>query len=167
MCGRYNLVDSPDVQALMAAVGMPLYPHQQLRFAPDIAPGARISIIRHFEGAPIVSDATWWLMLDPATSKPNYKYSSFNSRSDKLHTPRAIAYHPYRQSRCIIPATAFIEGLGDGTTYHKIELQGKAIAFGGIYKEYVDQATGEVIRGASIITLPPLAEWNEIHTKAS
>lgn len=167
MCGRYNLVDSPEVQALMAAVGMPLYPHQQLRFSPDIAPGARISIIRHFEGDPVVSDATWWLMLDPATGKPNYKYSSFNSRSDKLHTPRAIAYHPYRSSRCIIPASAFIEGLGDGRTYHKIELQGQAIAFGGIYKQYVNQETGEVIRGASIITLPPLAEWSEIHTKAS
>ena len=167
MCGRYNLVDSPDVQALMMIVGMPLYPHQQLRFSPDIAPGARISIIRHFEGAPIVSDATWWLMLDPATGKPNYKYSSFNSRSDKLHTPKAIAYHPYRQSRCIIPASAFIEGLGDGRTYHKIELQDQAIAFGGIFKEYVDQQTGEIIRGASIITLPPLPEWHDIHTKAS
>lgn len=167
MCGRYNLVDSPDVQALMMIVGMPLYPHQQLRFSPDIAPGARISIIRQFEGQPIVSDATWWLILDPATGKPNYKYSSFNSRSDKLNTPRAIAYHPYRQSRCIIPATAFIEGLGDGKTYHKIQLQGQAIAFGGVYKEYVNQETGEVIRGASIITLGPLPEWADIHTKAS
>jgi len=164
MCGRYNLVDSPDVQLLMAVVDMPLY---NLRYSPDIAPGARISIIRYFEGEPVVSDATWWLMLDPATGKPNYKYSSFNSRFDKLHTPRAIAYHPYRTSRCIIPASAFIEGLGDGRTYHKIELQGQAIAFGGIYKEYVDKQTGEIIRGAGIVTLGPLAEWEGIHTKAS
>src|SRR5690606_8845105 len=138
MCGRYNLVDSPDVQALMEAVGMPLYPHQQLLFSPDIAPGARISILRYFEGRPLVCDATWWLMLDPATGKPNHKYSSLHSRSDKLHTKCAIAYRPYRTSRCIIPASAFIEGLGGGKTYHRIQLQGPAIAFGGIYKEYVD-----------------------------
>src|SRR5690606_6277702 len=109
----------------------------------------------------------WWLMLDPTTGKPNYRYSSFNSRSDKLHTKSAIAYRPYRETRCIIPASAFIEGLGDGKTYHKIHLQAQAVPFGAIYKEYVNQETGEVIRGASIITLPPLAEWEGIHTKAS
>lgn len=164
MCGRYNLIDSPDVQALMIMVGMPVY---SLRFSPDIAPGAPISIIRYFMGRPVVSDATWWLLLDPATGKPNYKYSAFNSRWDKLNTTSAIAYRPYRETRCIIPASAFIEGLGDGKTYHSIALQGQAIAFGGIYKEYVNQQTGEIIRGASIITLPPLPEWQDIHTKAS
>src|SRR5690606_15633920 len=86
---------------------------------------------------------------------------------DKLITTSAIAYRPYRETRCIIPASAFIEGLGDGKTYHSIALQGQAIAFGGIYKEYVNQQTGEIIRGASIITLPPLPEWQDIHTKGS
>ena len=83
-----------------------------------------------------VSQAIWWLFLDRKTLKPDYRYASFNSRSDKLHKLQGISYTPYRESRCIIPASAFVEGLGDKKTYHMIELEGAAIAFGGLYREY-------------------------------
>ena len=52
-------------------------------------------------------------------------------------------------------------------TYHKIELEDAAIAFGGLYKEYLNPETGEVVYSASIITLPPLIpQWNDIHLKS-
>jgi putative SOS response-associated peptidase YedK len=164
MCGRFNLIDSPEIQWLCQTLGVSLFP----RFgSPDIAPGARIAIIHERDGKRVVSEATWWLLLENDTLKPNYKYASFNSRSDKLHQKRAIAYKPYRESRCLIPATAFVEGLGDKKTYHKIELENSAIAFGGLYREYLDKSTGEVVYSASIITLPPLTpQWDEIHPKS-
>lgn len=162
MCGRFNLIDSPDVRALCAMLGIDI---GDLRFSKDISPASLISIVREVNGQRIVSDAIWWLMLDPHTSKPS-KYTSFNSRWDKLNAPKSISYHPYRKSRCIIPASAFIEGLGDGRTYHKIELDGRAIAFGGIYREYLNTETGEVMIGASIITLAPLRQWRDIHPKS-
>jgi putative SOS response-associated peptidase YedK len=57
--------------------------------------------------------------------------------------------------------------LGDKKTYHKIELEGSAIAFGGLFKEYLNKESGEVIYSASIITLPPLSpQWDEIHPKS-
>lgn len=164
MCGRMNVIDSPEVRYLMEILGVELYP---LHDKPDIAPGSVIQIIHQRDGKRLVSDAIWWLFLDPATLKPNYKYASFNSRSDKLNNNRAIAYKPYRQSRCIIPASAFVEGLGDKKTYHKISLEDSAIAFGGLYKEYIHQETGESVYSASVITLPPLLpEWENIHPKS-
>lgn len=162
MCGRYNLVDHEGVRRLFAGIGMPLYPQDSLRFSPDISPASRISILRERDGQKEVADALWWLLLDPETGKPT-RYTSFNSRADKLNQPRALAYHPYRESRCIIPATAFIEGLGDGKTYHKIELVDQAIAFGGLYREYFNKQTGEVYTGASIITLGGHPAWQNIH----
>ena len=115
----------------------------------------------------MVSNAIWWLLLDYETLKPNYKYASFNSRSDKLNQKRAAAYKPYREARCLIPASAFVEGLGDKKTYHKIELENSAIAFGGVYKEHLNKETGEVVSSASIITLPPLSpQWDNIHPKS-
>ncbi len=164
MCGRFNLIDSPEIQWLCQVLGISLFAHQQQA---DIAPGAQIAIIHMQDGERKVSDATWWLFLETDTLKPNYKYASFNSRSDKLDVKRSIAYKPYRESRCLIPASAFIEGLGDKKTYHKIELENSAITFGGIYREYFNKDTGEVAFGASIITLPPLTpQWDSIHPKS-
>ena len=161
MCGRFNLIDSPEIQWLCKALGISLLPKHENR---DIAPGSTIAIVHNVSGARQVSDAIWWLLLNHETLKPNYKYATFNSRYDKLLQKRSISYLPYRESRCIIPASAFIEGLGDKKTYHKIELQKSAIAFGGLYKEYFNRETGEIVYSASIITLPPLVpQWNEIH----
>jgi len=164
VCGRFNLIDSPEVQWLCTTLGIGLYDEHASR---DIAPGGNIAIVHERAGERVVSTATWWLFLDSETHKPNYKYASFNSRSDKLSSKRAIAYKPYRESRCLIPASAFVEGLGDKETYHKIELEGSAIAFGGLFKEYLNKESGEVIYSASIITLPPLTpQWDEIHPKS-
>lgn len=138
----------------------------EILFSRDKAPGSRISIIQREKDRNIVTQAIWWLLIDPETGKPNYKYASFNSRSDKLDSPRAIAYEPFRESRCIIPATAFIEGKGDKKTYHKIELENESIAFGGLHRETIHKVTGEIIHSASIITLPPLPEWENIHPKS-
>ena len=161
MCGRFNLIDSPEIQWLCKALGISLLPRHENR---DIAPGSSIAIVHNVGGGHQVSDAVWWLLLNPEPLKPDYKYASLNSRYDKLLQKRSISYLPYRESRCIIPASAFIEGLGDKKTYHKIELQKSAIAFGGLYKEYFKRETGEIVYSASIITLPPLVpQWNEIH----
>ncbi|MAO39099.1 MAG: DUF159 family protein [Pseudohongiella sp.] len=167
MCGRYNIVDSLEVRALLTMLGVDL--GKGFRFSPDIAPGATVSIIREVDGERIVSDAIWWLLLDPATLKPNYKYASFNTRSDKLDEPRAAGFRPYRESRCIIPASAFVEGLGDGKTYHKLAAVDQAIAFGGLCREWVNKETGETALSVSIITLPPLhdAYWKtHVHPKS-
>ena len=164
MCGRFNVIDSPEIQWLCASLGISLTAQHTSR---DIAPGGKIAIVHELGGERVVSDAIWWLLLDHQTLKPNYKYASFNSRSDKLHSKRGIAYTPYRQSRCVIPASAFAEGLGDNKTYHKIELEGSAIAFGGLYKQHLNSETVEIVFSASIITLPPLTpQWDRIHPKS-
>src|SRR5690606_704677 len=139
----------------LADLEVPLYQQDKFIFSADIAPGSTISIIRRLAHEIVVSEATWWLMLDPNTLKPNYKYSSFNSRSQKLHTPRSRAFRPYRESRRIILGTAFIEGKGDGRTYHTLEIPHPAVPFGGGDKEWVNAETGEQVLSASIITLPP------------
>ena len=164
MCGRFNLIDSPEIQWLCESLGISLQANHESH---DIAPGGKIAIIHAEAGQRKVSEAIWWLFLEHETLKPNYKYASFNSRSDKLFSKRAIAYTPFRESRCLIPASAFVEGLGDKKTYHKIELEDSAIAFGGLYKEHLNRETGEIVYSASIITLPPLVpQWNDIHPKS-
>lgn len=163
MCGRFNVIDSPEVRQLMDLVGVSLNSKERrMRFSDDISPASKISIIHQTHEDVVLSDAIWWLMLDPHTGKPT-NYTSFNTRSDKLSQPRSLGYRPYRETRCIIVASAFIEGLGDGRTYHKIEIVGEAIAFGGLYREHLNVETGEVYVGASIITLGGHIAWENIH----
>jgi putative SOS response-associated peptidase YedK len=162
MCGRFQIKADGRTEALMqrARASGPL------RYADDVAPGACISIIRETAQGREVTDALWWLLVDRLTGKPDYRYPSFNSRSDRLDDPKALAYKPFRESRCIIPASAFIEGLGDKKTYHKIELEDRAIAFGGLTRSTMDPATGAFLHSASIITLPPPEQWRTIHPKS-
>ncbi|MFZ8929059.1 MAG: DUF159 family protein [Gammaproteobacteria bacterium] len=163
MCGRFQIENNKKSKKLLNKLDVD---GANILFSPDKSPGSKISIIHRKKASNLVTTATWWLLIDPATGKPNYKYASFNSRSDKLDAPRSIAYQPFRESRCIIPATAFLEGKGDKKTHHKIELEDEAIAFGGLHRETLHKETGEVIHSASIITLPPLEEWAQIHPKS-
>lgn len=159
MCGRFNLHDNPYLRLLLEYLGLP---DAQPMFRDDIPPCEKISIVRETQAGRRLDAAVWWLFLDPATLKPG-RYTSFNSRWDKLDDRRGISYKPFRQSRCIIPASAFCEGLGDRKTYHKIEAVDAAIAFGGLYREHLRPDTGEIVLSASIITLGGLPEWKDIH----
>ena len=163
MCGRFQIQKNNRSRQLLSRLDVD---EVDILFSRDKAPGSRISIIHRDKDRNVVTPAIWWLLIDPVTGKPNYKYASFNSRSDKLNMPRSIAYEPFRESRCIIPATAFIEGKSDRKTYHKIELEGQGIAFGGLHRETIHKETGEIIHSASIITLPPVPEWEAIHPKS-
>jgi len=163
MCGRFQILKNKKSRKLLERLDVD---EADILFARDKAPGGRISIIHRDKDRNVVTPATWWLLIDPETGKPNYKYATFNTRSDKLSIPRSVGYEPYRESRCIIPATAFIEGKGDKKTYHKIELEDQAIAFGGLHRETLCKTTGELIHSASIITLPPVPEWETIHPKS-
>ncbi len=65
-----------------------------------------------------------------------------------------------------MPATAFVESQ-DGKNPHLLEpADGSAIAFGGLYKEWADKVTGEVMYSASIITLKGLPALKDIHRKS-
>ena len=139
-------------------------------FRPNLGtgPASSIDIIANTHGQTSVLPATWWLLLDRDTLKPS-KYTSFNTRSDKLNVPRSAGYQAYRQHRCIIPATGIVEGEGTkgNRKYHLIEPMNTAFALGGLYKEWINKATGEHAYSCSIITLPPHSHWEGIHSKST
>ena len=77
-----------------------------------------------------------------------------------------MGYKPFRESRCIIPASGFVEGLEGTRSYYFLEAAEQAIAFGGLYRTWIHDATGEIVHSASIITLPPHPKLKGIHEKA-
>lgn len=170
MCGRLNTTDDPAVQKLMSLLGVPLWPEPRLsnRFtrATDI-----VTIIRENNGQRQLDQAIWWLLLDrtPNGLSPS-KYTSFNTRYDKLNVPRSAGYQSFRTARCVILAKGFGETEFVNKKpihYHDMEaVEDEALAFAGLYKEWIHPLTGELVLSCSIITLPPHEKLKHIHSKS-
>lgn len=174
MCGRLNVMDDPWVRQLAFDLGLnldrtPIKPNRFVRAASDV------QVIIEKSGHRFLTPATWWLLLDRTETgfKPS-KYTSFNTRYDKLNVPRSAGYTPFRESRCIILAKGFgetefsLQGKRKVPKhYFDMEAEESALAFGGLYRDYFNHHTGEVVTGCSIITLPPHPKLANIHSKAS
>jgi len=133
-------------------------------YSSDFRPGSKISIITGGRGQRQVLPAIWWLYLQQTDRglKPHRDYFSVNTNYQKLSKKTE-----YRKSRCIIPATSFVESQ-DGKCPHLLEPKnGSAIAFGGLFKEWTDKTTGEIVYSASIITLPGHPALENIHRKST
>jgi putative SOS response-associated peptidase YedK len=107
MCGRLNVANDEYVQALCTKLGVDIAntPIAGNRFVRAASP---VQIIREVDGERKLQWATWWLLLEPTdTGFQPSKYTSFNTRYNKLNVPRSAGYQPFRQSRCIIPARGF------------------------------------------------------------
>ena len=174
MCGRLNVTGEPWLHGLCELLGVDLVSNtfENRRF---VNAGSSIKIIRERGGKIVLDDAIWWLLLSPTENgfKPS-KYTSFNTRYDKLNVPRSAGYIPFRQSRCIVPAKGFGEtefefknGRKAPKHYFDFEAINSAIAFGGLCKDYICKTTGEVVTGCSIITLPVHEKIKHIHSKST
>ena len=156
MCGAYTTINNPFVGQMTEMLGVPEIESRGIR-----VPASNIQIIYEKNTVRELMDAKWWLMLD-ASGKPNYKYATFNSRSDKLFSSR-LTKGLFKTSRCIIPASGFIEG--QNKKYHFIESPKSALALGGICKHY--HINNEIITTASIITCPGgNPQMENIHRKS-
>ena len=169
MCGYLgNVIDSPLTQALMLILGVDFgeYP---LRDNPGSGPAASIDIVLERDGRRIIVPAVWWLLLNPSEGLKPSRYTSFNTRSDKLNVAGSAGAKPFRTSRCVIPATYIIEGEGPkgARRYHRIEPTTTAFAMGGLYKEWVHPDTGQQVFSCSVITLAPHPRLMDIHSKST
>jgi len=167
MCGFFEFnKKSPQAISLIEDLALP----GQLplfRENKGVGPAADIDIVIVKDNHRNVVPAIWWLLLD-SKLKPS-KYTSFNTRSDKLNVANSAGYVPYRKSRCIIPATAIVEGEGakGQRIYHHIAPRKRAFAMGGLYRQWINKDTGEQVHACSIITLAPHPAWQGIHSKST
>ncbi len=159
MCGAFKISDTPKVATLTELFGLP---------SPDSKGwancGQTIQMIRQDHDNYSLSDAIWWLLLESKEGnlKPHSKYTSFNSRWNPGKGFSASSKKPFRESRCIIPANGFVEGMNK--KYHYLEPSSGVLAFGGLYKSWKTEV-GTVF-SCSIITVPPHPKLKGIHEKA-
>lgn len=133
-------------------------------------PTDEIFIIRETQGVRGLQKANWWLLQDMSYEgfTPS-RFTSFNTRCDKLNQPNSAGYQPFRESRCIILAKGFgeTEKHDTGVEYYDFIAQDSAITLAGLYKEWRHPKTGEYRVSCSIITNPPHPDLVPYHSKAS
>ncbi|MDX5406281.1 MAG: SOS response-associated peptidase [Chromatiaceae bacterium] len=170
MCGRLNVIDDPGVKELCEGLQIQLFPDHQI-FSRFIRATNQVSIVWQKDGIRRMDNAIWWLLLEPSDTgfKPS-KYTSFNTRYDKLNVKGSAGYQAYRQSRCIIPAKGFGETEyvdNKPLCYYDLIAKDGAILMGGLCREWLNKNTGETALSCSVITLPPHPKLMHIHSKAS
>ncbi|UDL05828.1 SOS response-associated peptidase [Marinobacter sp. CA1] len=165
MCGRYNVIDDPDVRHLMDILGIQLYP--QTRY--NIAPGGKGQIVYHREGQRLLDDAYWSLLIEPRPGasgyRPSPRYSTFNARAGKLGSS-PLWQKRVRYQRAIVPASGFHEWVGErgSKQCHNIRLAEEAIAFAGLYEVW--NFNDEAVTSFTIVTLSPHPRFSHIHSKS-
>lgn len=178
MCGRLNVTDNPGVRELCDQLEISFWPDQGMRFSRFIRATERVTIVLEQQGGRIARNAIWWLLLeaDRASGLMHFKpsrYTSFNTRYDKLNVPRSAGYQSVRQHRCIIPVAGFGESqkVGTSMTYHDmIADQDAQLAMGGLYREWHghDNHGNEFIEtSCSVVTLPPHPKLMNVHQKST
>lgn len=159
MCGAFKIIDTPRVTGLTDFFGLPAPRNKGWANC-----GQSIQLIHQLGSSTELNDAVWWLLLEAKEGKykPHSKYTSFNSRWNPEKGFSVSARKPFSESRCIIPANGFVEGMNK--KYHYLEPVSEPIAFGGLYKTW--ETDGGPIYSCSIITIPPHPKLKGIHEKA-
>ncbi|QDQ28266.1 SOS response-associated peptidase [Chitinimonas arctica] len=161
MCGRYNVIDNPNVRELCATLGIKLYPDTRK----NIAPGGQGQFVVQRDGERQLLDGIWSALIQPKPEGSGYRphpdFKTFNARSDRLGTSK-LWRRLYTSQRAIIPTSGWHEWVGK-QCYELKPLDG-ALAFGGLYQVY---AFGEeLVPAYTIITCPPHAGLSHIHDKS-
>ena len=169
MCGRLNIHDPQKISNLLAGFNITLAPESfysgRFKRATDT-----VAVLQKNEAGFQLNPAIWWLLLDRTeTGFKASKYTSFNTRYDKLNVPRSAGYKAFRESRCIIPVNGFGESQyqnGRAQSYHDMEPDNGVLLMGGLTRYWRHPKTGVVQQSCSVITLPPHPKLTHIHAKS-
>lgn len=148
MCGRYNVTDSPEIQALMGQLGLP-----GVKPAPqhNVPPGGIGEFVIETAGDRYLLEGIWSLLIDPRPEghgyRPNPKFHTFNARSDRL-TSSPLWKKAYPSKRCIVPVSAFHEW--KGKQVYNIHPENEATALAGLWQSW--HFENEAVNSFTVIT---------------
>src|SRR5690554_4204261 len=104
MCGRYNVIDSPEVQTLMEQLGLPgVTPRPQH----NVPPGGIGEFVIEAADDQYLLPGIWSLLIEPNPNgygfRPNPKFHTFNARSElmRTHTSAPLVCEPVRSTKLL------------------------------------------------------------------
>ena len=150
MCGRFtNSAEIKDIEKefkinLSETKSKPRY---------NIAPSQEIDVVLNQDDKIILTELKWGLV--PSWSKdPDIGNRMINARGETLSEKPSFR-EAFKKRRCIIPATGFYEwkkAAGGKQPYYFFLPDKSIFGFAGLYEEWTDKKTGELLETCTIIT---------------
>ena len=159
MCGRFNVIDNPELQRLLQELGIDL----GLPSRANIAPTETIAMVRELEGNRELAQVRWW--LTPSWARQvDQKYAMFNARSESIATSRAYAV-PFRRRRGVVPVSSFIEWRSEEGARQPYLIAGReeALALAAVWDCW--QGEGETIESCALVTTAAAPQFEQVHKR--
>lgn len=164
MCGRYS--NKAKKEEIEAEFNVTI--NQDRIFHPryNIAPTQLIDVILEAKGERIINKLKWGLIPNWAKDD-SLAAKMINARAETL-TEKPSFKNAFKSRRCIIPASGFYEWqkTKDGKQPFYFYLKEKAVfGFAGLYENWLDKQTGELVETCTIITTEANAVLSPIHER--
>lgn len=159
MCGRFtNTAKKEQIQAEFK-VGNKNPGIFQPRY--NISPSQMIDAVSSRDGGRILNQLKWGLVPHWAKD-PGIGNRMINARAETI-TEKPSFREAFRKRRCIVPTTGFYEwrqsdGKGGKQPFYFYVTEREVFGFAGLYEEWVDRQSGELLETCTIIT----TEANEV-----
>lgn len=163
MCGRVNVSDHEGVRALLAMMGMDVWPTRDPRF--NVAPTQSLDVVT-LEDEPTLHTMSWGVSMNVkgAKGQPITKRIP-NSRSDKVWTSY-LWRNLITDKRVLIPVNGFYEWKRQNKklvqAYYITPANANAMFFAGIFRPAADSSSKPE---ASIITTSASSAMSEVHDR--
>ena len=108
------------------------------------------------------SRASWW----PKPLK-ELKAATFNARAETV-AEKPFFRDAFRRTRCLIPASGYYEWQDTATgkqPWYFTRADGEPMTFAGLWDEWKDKATGEVLKSCTMLITEPNDFVAEVHDR--
>jgi putative SOS response-associated peptidase YedK len=162
MCGRFAQINpTGDLISIFEVTdSFPLLPRY------NIAPTQDVAVVRATGHDRQLAILRWGLI--PGWAKDlSIGYKTFNARSETAHTKPSFKA-AFNSRRCLIPASGFYEWdkmSKSRQPYYLSRNNGCSMALAGLWEEWTDRQSGEVIESCTILTTSANRTVGRIHDR--
>ncbi len=158
MCSQYTLkISKHDLITLLRMTDDDYL--EILKTLPEKAVPRTTAPVLHLENGKRTLESMQFSLIPKWSKESKVKFATHNARLETIDEKPTFK-DAFRKHHCIVPMTGFIEALYTG------ELAGNMVEFhptqpvllqaAGIWDEWVDKKTGEVLRSYTIVTHEPI-----------